>query len=205
MGARGGAAGSASRWPLRCVVRSARLGGEVAPSDAGCDLRKFRRRSRQYRCNSSRSPACAAIRPAFHRGALPPSATSHPDRKNVTAGRIWWRHFQQAGADSWPPHEHAAMLEEAICISICPALLGPAACLHRSAEAGTGGGGEEGDVVVMPEGYHPTWAPAARSVSCDDGGAPGSGGPAVRRGQRATGVAERGSGWKRRTARSESA
>jgi len=81
--------------------------------------------------------------------------------KNTTAGRIVAGvTFSEPGHwTSWPPHEHAAMLEEAYLYIAMPA---PAFAVQlvytnpREPELATIV--REGDVVLMPAGYHPNVA-----------------------------------------------
>ncbi len=88
--------------------------------------------------------------------------------KNVEAGRILAGvTFSQPGNwTSWPPHEHGATLEEAYLYIDMPA---PAWGLQlvytdpRSPELVVAV--REGDVVVMPEGYHPNVAAPGGSIN----------------------------------------
>ena len=81
--------------------------------------------------------------------------------KNVQAGRIMAGiTFSQPGNwTSWPPHEHAAMLEEAYLYVDMPA---PAFGIQRvytnPDEPEVATIVREGDVVLMPAGYHPNVA-----------------------------------------------
>lgn len=81
--------------------------------------------------------------------------------KNVTAGRIVAGvTFSKPGNwTSWPPHEHAALLEEAyLYISMPEPTWGLQLVYTDSAEPELVTVVREGDVVVMPEGYHPNVA-----------------------------------------------
>jgi len=81
--------------------------------------------------------------------------------KNVTAGRIVAGVTFSAPGNwtSWPPHEHGVMLEEAYLYIDMPA---PAFAVQfvytntREPEMATFV--REGDVIVMPQGYHPNVA-----------------------------------------------
>jgi 5-deoxy-glucuronate isomerase len=87
--------------------------------------------------------------------------------KNVEAGRIvaGVTFVKPGNWASWPPHEHAAMLEEAYLYIDMPA---PAWGLQlvytnpRDPELIVAV--REGDVVVMPEGYHPNVAAPGSSI-----------------------------------------
>jgi len=88
--------------------------------------------------------------------------------KNVEAGRIMAGvTFSEHGNwTSWPPHEHAAMLEEAYLYIDMPA---PAFGIQlvytnpRDPELATIV--REGDVVMMPQGYHPNVAAPGGSIN----------------------------------------
>jgi 5-deoxy-glucuronate isomerase len=88
--------------------------------------------------------------------------------KNVDAGRIMAGVTFSAPGNwtSWPPHEHAAMLEEAYLFIDMPA---PAFGLQlvytdaRDPELATIV--REGDVVLMPQGYHPNVAAPGGSIN----------------------------------------
>lgn len=88
--------------------------------------------------------------------------------KNVAAGRIMAGvTFSEHGNwTSWPPHEHAAMLEEAYLYIDMPA---PAFGIQlvytnpRDPELATIV--REGDVVMMPQGYHPNVAAPGGSIN----------------------------------------
>jgi 5-deoxy-glucuronate isomerase len=81
--------------------------------------------------------------------------------KNVDAGRIMAGvTFSQPGNwTSWPPHEHAAMLEEAyLYIEMPPPSFGIQLVYADSHEPELATIVREGDVVLMPQGYHPNVA-----------------------------------------------
>jgi len=81
--------------------------------------------------------------------------------KNVEAGRILAGvTFSKPGNwTSWPPHEHAAMLEEAyLYIDMPSPAWGLQLVYTDSTEPELVTAVREGDVVVMPEGYHPNVA-----------------------------------------------
>ena len=60
---------------------------------------------------------------------------------------------------SWPPHEHAAMLEEAyLYIEMPPPGFGIQLVYANSREPELATIVREGDVVLMPQGYHPNVA-----------------------------------------------
>jgi 5-deoxy-glucuronate isomerase len=81
--------------------------------------------------------------------------------KNVEAGRILAGvTFSKPGNwTSWPPHEHAAMLEEAyLYIDMPEPAWGLQLVYTDATEPELVTVVHEGDVVVMPEGYHPNVA-----------------------------------------------
>ena len=88
--------------------------------------------------------------------------------KNVEAGRIMAGvTFSEPGNwTSWPPHEHAAMLEEAYLYIDMPAPAFGIQLLYtnpREPELATIV--REGDVVMMPQGYHPNVAAPGGSIN----------------------------------------
>ena len=88
--------------------------------------------------------------------------------KNVEAGRILAGvTFSKPGNwTSWPPHEHAAMLEEAyLYIAMPEPAWGLQLVYTDSAEPELVTVVHEGDVVVMPEGYHPNVAAPGGSIN----------------------------------------
>src|SRR5215831_5404839 len=88
--------------------------------------------------------------------------------KNVEAGRIMAgvTLSQPGNWTSWPPHEHAAMLEEAYLYIAMPApAWGLQLVYTDSAEPELVTVVHEGDVVVMPEGYHPNVAAPGGSIN----------------------------------------
>ena len=88
--------------------------------------------------------------------------------KNVTAGRILAGvTFSQPGHwTSWPPHEHAAMLEEAYLYIDMPApAFGVQLVYTNTREPELATIVREGDVVLMPQGYHPNVAAPGGSIN----------------------------------------
>lgn len=88
--------------------------------------------------------------------------------KNVAAGRIMAGvTFSQPGNwTSWPPHEHAAMLEEAYLYIDMPApSFGVQLVYTNAREPELATIVREGDVVLMPQGYHPNVAAPGGSIN----------------------------------------
>jgi 5-deoxy-glucuronate isomerase len=88
--------------------------------------------------------------------------------KNVEAGRIMAGvTFSDPGNwTSWPPHEHAAMLEEAYLYIDMPAPAFGLQLVYTDAkEPEIATIVREGDVVLMPQGYHPNVAAPGGSIN----------------------------------------
>jgi 5-deoxy-glucuronate isomerase len=88
--------------------------------------------------------------------------------KNVTAGRIMAGvTFSEPGNwTSWPPHEHAAMLEEAYLYIDMPAPSFGIQLVYTDArEPEVATIVREGDLVVMPQGYHPNVAAPGSAIN----------------------------------------
>jgi 5-deoxy-glucuronate isomerase len=88
--------------------------------------------------------------------------------KNVEAGRIMAGVTFSAPGNwtSWPPHEHAAMLEEAYLYIDMPApAYGVQLVYTNGAEPELATIVHEGDVVLMPQGYHPNVAAPGGSIN----------------------------------------
>ena len=88
--------------------------------------------------------------------------------KNVQASRIMAGvTFSQPGNwTSWPPHEHAAMLEEAYLYIDMPApAFGIQLVYTNAREPELATIVREGDIVLMPQGYHPNVAAPGGSIN----------------------------------------
>ena len=88
--------------------------------------------------------------------------------KNVQAGRIMAGvTFSQPGNwTSWPPHEHAAMLEEAYLYIDMPApAFGIQLVYTNAREPELATIVREGDIVLMPQGYHPNVAAPGGAIN----------------------------------------
>lgn len=88
--------------------------------------------------------------------------------KNVEAGRIMAGvTFSAPGHwTSWPPHEHAAMLEEAYLYIDMPApAFGVQLVYTNPHEPELATIVREGDVVLMPQGYHPNVAAPGSAIN----------------------------------------
>jgi 5-deoxy-glucuronate isomerase len=88
--------------------------------------------------------------------------------KNVQAGRIMAGvTFSEPGNwTSWPPHEHAAMLEEGYLYIDMPApTFGVQLVYTNAREPEVATIVREGDIVLMPKGYHPNVAAPGGSIN----------------------------------------
>lgn len=88
--------------------------------------------------------------------------------KNVRAGRVMAGvTFSQPGNwTSWPPHEHAAMLEEAYLYIDMPApSFGIQLVYTNAREPEVATIVRENDIVLMPQGYHPNVAAPGASIN----------------------------------------
>ena len=88
--------------------------------------------------------------------------------KNVDAGRIMAGVTFSAPGNwtSWPPHEHAAMLEEAYLYIDMPAPSFGLQLVYTDAkEPELATIVREGDVVLMPQGYHPNVAAPGGAIN----------------------------------------
>jgi 5-deoxy-glucuronate isomerase len=88
--------------------------------------------------------------------------------KNVTAGRILAGITFSAPGNwtSWPPHEHGAMLEEAyLYIDMPSPAFGVQLVYTNPREPELATIVREGDVVIMPAGYHPNVAAPGGSIN----------------------------------------
>jgi 5-deoxy-glucuronate isomerase len=88
--------------------------------------------------------------------------------KNVIAGRIMAGVTFSAPGNwtSWPPHEHAAILEEAYLYIDMPApAFGVQLVYTNPREPELATIVREGDIVLMPEGYHPNVAAPGGAIN----------------------------------------
>ena len=88
--------------------------------------------------------------------------------KNIQASRILAGvTFSSPGNwTSWPPHEHAAMLEEAyLYIDMPPPAFGVQLVYTNPREPELATIVREGDLVLMPQGYHPNVAAPGASIN----------------------------------------
>jgi len=150
------------RYDALCVPRESAV--RVTPAEAGCDLAEISAPvTGQYPLQFV-SFADVRGNPTLHFLAGGPSTERDLNiliGKNVEAGRIVAGvTFSKPGNwTSWPPHEHAAMLEEAYLYIDMPAPSWGLQLVYTDPLAPElVVAVREGDVVVMPAGYHPNVA-----------------------------------------------
>ena len=164
-----GEAHTLQRYDALYVPRDAAI--EIAAGPDGCDLAEIsapvaRRHPVQF-------VSFAGVRqdPGLHFEAGGPSAKRDLNvllGKNVQAGRIMAGvTFSQPGNwTSWPPHEHAAMLEEAYLYIDMPApSFGVQLVYTNAREPEVATIVREGDIVLMPKGYHPNVAAPGGAIN----------------------------------------
>jgi 5-deoxy-glucuronate isomerase len=143
----------------------------VTPGSAGCDLAEIAAPV------SSRHPvqlvSFADVRrdPGLHFAAGGASAQRDLNvliGKNVRAGRLMaGLTFSQPGNwTSWPPHEHAAMLEEAyLYVDMPHPGFGVQLVYTKDRDPELATIVREGDIVLMPQGYHPNVAAPGNAIN----------------------------------------
>jgi 5-deoxy-glucuronate isomerase len=143
----------------------------VTPGAEGCDLAEISAPV------SARHPvqfvAFADVQtdPGLHFVAGGPSAQRNLNiliGKNVRAGRLMAGvTFSQPGNwTSWPPHEHAAMLEEAyLYVDMPRPSFGVQLVYTSDTDPELATIVHEGDIVLMPQGYHPNVAAPGGSIN----------------------------------------
>ena len=88
--------------------------------------------------------------------------------KNVQAGRIMAGvTFSEPGNwTSWPPHEHAVLAEEAyLYFNMAPPSFGVQLVYTNTSDPELAAIVRDGDVVLMPQGYHPNVAAPGGSIN----------------------------------------
>jgi 5-deoxy-glucuronate isomerase len=138
---------------------------EVAPAgEAGCDLAEISAPVANVYPLQKVSFADVQRDPALHFKAGDPASERELNiliGKNVEAGRLLAGvTFSKPGNwTSWPPHEHAAMLEEAYLYIDMPAPnWGIQMVYTNPQEPELAAVVREGDCVLMPQGFHPNVA-----------------------------------------------
>lgn len=157
------------RYDALYVPRGATV--SIAPGPGGCDLAEISAPvSKRHPVQFVRFEEVQA-NPGLHFNAGGPSSKRDLNvliGKNVAAGRIMAGvTFSEHGNwTSWPPHEHAAMLEEAYLYIDMPApAFGIQLVYTNPREPEVATIVREGDVVMMPQGYHPNVAAPGGSIN----------------------------------------
>jgi 5-deoxy-glucuronate isomerase len=164
-----GATYSLGRYDALYVPRDASI--EVIPGADGCDIAEVSSPVVKRHPVQFVSYADVQNDPGLHFAAGGPGAQRELNiliGKNVQAGRLMAGvTFSQPGNwTSWPPHEHAAMLEEAYLYIDMPApAFGVQLVYTNAREPEVATIVREGDVVLMPQGYHPNVAAPGGSIN----------------------------------------
>jgi len=165
----GGQSFSVGRYDSLYVPRDASI--EIASGPDGCDLAEVAAPvGRAYPVQFVPFKTVQED-PGLHLTVGGPSAKRDLNiliGKNVEAGRIMAGITFSAPGNwtSWPPHEHAAMLEEAYLYIDMPApAFGLQLVYTDSNEPEIATIVREGDVVLMPQGYHPNVAAPGGSIN----------------------------------------
>jgi 5-deoxy-glucuronate isomerase len=151
------------------VPRSADV--TVTPGPSGCDLAEIAAPVTKTHPVQFVRFADVQKDPGLHFTTGGPSAQRDLNvlvGKNVEAGRIMAGvTFSQPGNwTSWPPHEHAAMLEEAyLYVDMPKPAFGVQLVYTNSREPELATIVHEGDIVLMPQGYHPNVAAPGGSIN----------------------------------------
>jgi 5-deoxy-glucuronate isomerase len=144
---------------------------EVWPGPAGCDLAEVAAPVERAYPLQLVSWADVQQDPGLHfKAGAPPCerVLNILIGKNVEAGRILCGvTFSTPGNwTSWPPHEHAAMLEEAYLYIDMPAPAWGIQLVYTDpADPDLAVVVREGDVVLMPHGYHPNVSAPGGSIN----------------------------------------
>jgi 5-deoxy-glucuronate isomerase len=158
----GGRSYDLGRYDAIYVPRDASI--DVTPGAAGCDLAEVsspvaRRHPVQFVAFSD-----VQGNPGLHFAAGGPGCQRELNiliGKNVEAGRLMAGVTFSAPGNwtSWPPHEHAVLAEEAyLYIDMPPPAFGVQLVYTNRTDPEVATIVREGDVVLMPAGYHPNVA-----------------------------------------------
>ncbi len=143
----------------------------VRPGDGGCDLAEIS--APVDRVHPIQFVSFAALQndPGLHfkaGGSASERTLNIVFGKNVQAGRIMAGITFSAPGNwtSWPPHEHAVLAEEAyLYIDMPPPAFGVQFVYTNDSEPELAVIVREGDVVLMPKGYHPNVAAPGGSIN----------------------------------------
>jgi 5-deoxy-glucuronate isomerase len=164
-----GAAYSLGRYDAIYVPRDGSV--EVAPGGEGCDIAEVSSPVVMRHPVQFVSFADVQKDPGLHFAAGGPGALRELNiliGKNVQAGRLMAGvTFSQPGNwTSWPPHEHAVLAEEAYLYIDMPApAFGVQLVYTNRTDPEVATIVREGDVVLMPAGYHPNVAAPGGAIN----------------------------------------
>jgi 5-deoxy-glucuronate isomerase len=153
---------SVGKYDSLYVPREASV--EIAPGPGGCDIAEIAAPVSKRHPVQFVSFAAVQKDPGLHFETGGPGAKRDLNvliGKNVQAGRIMAGVTFSAPGNwtSWPPHEHAAMLEEAyLYVEMPPPSFGVQLVYTDPNEPELATIVHEGDIVLMPKGYHPNVA-----------------------------------------------
>src|SRR6185503_2472280 len=157
-----GRSNTLERYDALYVPRDASV--SIAAGPAGCDLAEIAAPVTKRHPVQGVKFADVQANNGLHFSAGGPSSKRELNvliGKNVEAVRIMAgvTFSEQGNWTSWPPHEHAAMLEEAYLYIDMPApAFGIQLVYTNPREPELATIVREGDVVMMPQGYHPNVA-----------------------------------------------
>lgn len=143
----------------------------VRPGEVGCDLAEISAPVDRHHPIQFVSFAALQNDPGLHfkaGGAASERTLNIVFGKNVQAGRIMAGITFSAPGNwtSWPPHEHAVLAEEAyLYINMPPPAFGVQFVYTNDSEPELAVIVREGDVVLMPRGYHPNVAAPGGSIN----------------------------------------
>lgn len=169
-----GAGGAGGEYALRpydtlYVPRDARV--DIEAGNNGCDLAEIAAPVSRRHPVQFVSFADVQRDPGLHFEAGGPAAKRVLNvliGKNVEAGRIMAGvTFSEPGNwTSWPPHEHAAMLEEAyLYVEMPPPSFGVQLVYTNPQEPELATIVRQDDVILMPAGYHPNVAAPGGAIN----------------------------------------
>jgi 5-deoxy-glucuronate isomerase len=143
----------------------------IAPGQGGCDLTEISAPVEKSHPVQFVKYADVVADSGLHFTAGGPGAKRELNiliGKNVTAGRIMCGvTFSEPGNwTSWPPHEHAAILEEAYLYLDMPAPgFGVQFVFNDKQQPELATFVREGDLVMIPQGYHPNVAAPGGAIN----------------------------------------
>ena len=144
---------------------------EIAPGASGCDIVEVAAPVETHYPRQFVSFAEVQRDPGLHFATGAEGARREVNilfGKNIEAGRLMAGvTFSQPGHwTSWPPHEHAVLAEEAyLYIDMPPPAFGVQLVYVDQAQPELATIVREGDIVLMPQGYHPNVAAPGHAIN----------------------------------------